>query len=237
MAKRPVIVFGSLAAILVALLVVFGYLRRDPTAGVERATVGNAQSTPATAPAAPAPAGTPLPLSAENVELMFTGSSALGAQPGFFSDLSGVATVSNVGELLALDGEVIMSSVLTNADSLTAKLKSEPGMFEVDKHPTATFASTRIEPLSGAPKATHTVAGDLTVRGVTRPISFPATITRDGAGLTLSSAFSVNRHDFGITYDGGSAFPDIRPDVLINLDIRVPMPARGGAPPSTTRPG
>src|SRR5688500_7753587 len=123
-----------------------------------------------------------------------------------------------------------MDSVLTNADSLTAKLKSEPGMFEVGKYPTSEFVSTAIRPVAtpGAAGDTHEIEGNFTLRGITRSIRFPAKIEVTPAAVTLQSEVSVNRQDFGVSYEGGTACPEIRDLVLINLDIEAP---RTSSPP------
>jgi polyisoprenoid-binding protein YceI len=171
-------------------------------------------------------------VSFESAELMFTGSSALGEQPGFFETVSGEIVLDADRAPKRLSGTVRMDSVLTNADSLTAKLKNEPGMFEVAKYPTAEFVSTALRPASGeaADKgATHEVQGNLTLRGVTKSITFPVTIEVAPESVQLSGEFSVDRQWFGINYDGGAAFPEIRNLVLINLDVEAPRTPRVGA--------
>jgi polyisoprenoid-binding protein YceI len=76
------------------------------------------------------------------------------------------------------------------------------GFFDAQRHPRARFVSTRIEPLD----ATHAlIHGELTLRGVTRPISLDARLNRRGrhpltlrqtAGFSAVTAF--NRSDFGM---------------------------------------
>src|SRR5690606_7152927 len=50
----------------------------------------------------------------DSAELMFTGSSALGEQPGFFERVNGVVYLDADGQPAGLRGEVDMASVLTN---------------------------------------------------------------------------------------------------------------------------
>jgi polyisoprenoid-binding protein YceI len=156
----------------------------------------------------------------ETAELMFTGSSALGEQPGFFEQVSGEVGLAPDETLRSVRATVRMSSVVTNADSLTKKLKEEPGFFEAEKYPTAEFVSTQIRPApEGAVRETHVIVGNLTLRGVTKSVEFPAQVEISADRFLLSAEFSVNRHDFGVSYDGGAAFPEIRELVLINLSI------------------
>ncbi len=172
------------------------------------------------------------PVPFEMADLMFTGSSALGEQPGFFEGVSGVIYLDREGAPSGLRGEVDMGSVMTNSDRLTNNLKTEAGFFQVAQYPTASFISTGIEPTTdpaGAEEATHRVHGHFTLRGVTRSISFPAMIEVTSERVSLESEFSVNRQDFGVSYEGGAAFPDIRDLVLINLSIEATRSSRPAA--------
>jgi len=218
-----------LVAVVVAVILVALYLLRDPYRASEaiQARVGESEAAE-TGEISESDERVPF----ETVELMFTGSSALGEQPGFFEDASGELVLGDDGAPRRLKGTVRMDSVLTNADSLTAKLKNEPGMFEVAKYPTAEFVSTAIRTASGEAAgkgATHEVQGNLTLRGVTKSIAFPVTIEITPAKVLLSGEFSVNRQEFGISYDGGAAFPEIRDLVLINLDVEAARTRRGDA--------
>lgn len=75
--------------------------------------------------------------------------------------------------------------------------------FEVEKHPTLEFRSTSVKPDAGAFKVT----GDLTIRGVTRRITFPATLLgsgRDAYGaekVGFEAEFTINRKDFDLHWN------------------------------------
>src|SRR5690606_4136447 len=112
--------------------------------------------------------------------------------------------------------EIDMGSVQVEPEKLEGHLKS-PDFFDVEKHPKATFESTAVK-AGGAGGATHTVTGNLTLHGVTRSISFPASIQVNGDTITVNAEFAINRKDFGIVYPG---MPDdlIKDDVLIQLKL------------------
>ena len=57
------------------------------------------------------------------------------------------------------------------------------------------------------------------MHGVTKAITFPATINVSGDAATLESNFSINRKDFGINYPGPRDNL-IRDDVVLALHIR-----------------
>ena len=70
--------------------------------------------------------------------------------------------------------------------------------FNVAKYPAISFVSTVI---SGN-KDQYTVTGNLTIKGVTKSVSFPFTTKSDASNLIFSGSFEINRKDFGV---GGSS--------------------------------
>ena len=90
--------------------------------------------------------------------------------------------------------------------------------FASETHPTASFASTGIVAKAGE-GSTHEVTGKLTIKGIEKVVTFPATIALEGGKVKAKAEFSINRKDFKIMYDGK---PDnlIRDDVLLKLDFK-----------------
>lgn len=102
--------------------------------------------------------------------------------------------------------------------------------FDAAKYPEMTFKSTRIERKG---KDSYVLYGDLTLKGVTKPVSLPFTITgaiKDQRGNTrfgISAQTKINRRDYGITYgstmtNGGL---DIGNEVNIDLQLEAVKPA------------
>ena len=108
-------------------------------------------------------------------------------------------------------------SLTTDTPDLTKHLKTAD-FFDVAKYPEATFVSTAIKP-GGENGATHTVTGNLTLHGVTKAVTFPATINVTPEAATVESSFSINRKDFGINY-AGAADNLIRDNVVLTLHVR-----------------
>lgn len=71
----------------------------------------------------------------------------------------------------------------------------------------------------GEKGATHTVTGNLTIKGITKSVTFPATSNVAGDNASLDAEFAINRRDFSLNYAG---MPNdlIRDDVLIKLAIK-----------------
>jgi len=164
----------------------------------------NRATTPAgaAAPAAVAVEGGEAILSQENSKIEFVGVHLPPKQPdprtGGFEKLSGKAKVNTAGKALeSLNVEIDATSLWTEIGGrLTEHLKS-PDFLEVREFPAIRFESTKIEPGQGQCQIT----GRLTMHGVTREISLPATVQIGAGSLTLRSEFSVDRLDYGIKYD------------------------------------
>jgi polyisoprenoid-binding protein YceI len=92
-----------------------------------------------------------------------------------------------------------------------------PDFFDVAKIPEASFVSTAIK-AGGEKGASHTVTGNLTMHGVTKSITFPATINVTPDAATVDATFSISRKEFGITYPGPSDNA-IRDNVVLTLKI------------------
>ena len=87
---------------------------------------------------------------------------------GSFSGVSGVATVAEVPEESTLEVEIDASTIDTKDPNRDAHLRSND-FFGVEDHPTISFRTTAVRPGDGANE--WKVDGDLTIRGVTRPVT------------------------------------------------------------------
>jgi polyisoprenoid-binding protein YceI len=93
--------------------------------------------------------------------------------------------------------------------------------FSVDKYPTATFKVTKValyKPREGE-NYTHKVTGDLTIKGISNEISFPAIIEATDDMLTAEAAFTIDRTEWNIQFRSGSYFENLG-DKLIYDDIK-----------------
>lgn len=78
---------------------------------------------------------------------------------------------------------------------------SSPDFFNVDSFPTATFAITEVTALENdANGNTHTIAGNLTLKGVERKISFPAKVNITEEGLTATASTEINRLEWNVMW-------------------------------------
>jgi polyisoprenoid-binding protein YceI len=202
---------GLVTLILSALLLVAGC--GNPATNKSQAVTGEAQTAPS---AQPAGAQTYV-ITPENSKIEFVGSKVTGSHYGSFQKFAG--EVHYTGDVNASHVTITIQADSLNTDTpdLTKHLKTAD-FFDVAKYPEAKFESTAIK-AGGDKGASHTVTGNLTLHGVTKSISFPATIAAAPDAVTVDSTFAVNRKDFGINY-AGAADNLIRDDVVLTLKIR-----------------
>jgi polyisoprenoid-binding protein YceI len=123
----------------------------------------------------------------------------------------------------AFELEVDAQAVATGHAPQEDFIRSEPWL-DAENHPTITFRSTAIESRGGDRLA---LRGELTFRGVTRPVEIPVEfhgVHADGWGLRagFTSRFTLHRRDFGITwnrtFDWGTMAGE---DLEVALDIEL----------------
>jgi polyisoprenoid-binding protein YceI len=101
----------------------------------------------------------------------------------------------------ALQVVINSASIKTNNEQRDSDLRSS-NFLEIDKHPTITFATSRLEP---AGQDQYTMTGDLTIKGNTRPVTLKVTRYGEindaqmGHRMAFSAEGQINRKDFGLT--------------------------------------
>ena len=89
--------------------------------------------------------------------------------------------------------------------------------FDVQNHPAITFRSTKV---SQTGPNTFQVAGNLTIRGVSKPQSIILKTTRNGASGDIRGTMTFDRRDFGMN----GSVPLVRiadsVDVIVNLKVK-----------------
>ncbi len=139
--------------------------------------------------------------------------------PGEFDKFSGEITYSPT-DLANSKADITIdaSSIDTHIDKRDTDLKS-PDFFDVAKFPTITFVSTKFTP--------GYITGNLTMKGVTKVITIPVTISgpvktmMGGQAIGITGNTTVNRQDYGINWNktldqGGVAVSD---NVNITISI------------------
>jgi polyisoprenoid-binding protein YceI len=142
----------------------------------------------------------------------WTGKKVLGSHNGEIKLASGTLTTEN--KVPVRGNFIIDMSSLTNKDltdtetkgKLLGHLKSED-FFSVEKFPTAQFTATRIT--AGSANQVN-ITGNLTIKGITNAITFPATYKVNGnTFIAKAENVKVDRTKFNIKYGSKSFFESI----------------------------
>jgi len=121
------------------------------------------------------------------------------------------------GKLVGMDFKIDVDSLESDHPKLTSHLKNEDFLW-VEKHPEATFVSTKVAPGSGDDGLTHTITGDLSIRGKALSITFGAKVDIASKEAKASAEFTINRQDFDVRYPGR---PDnlVQDNVVLTIDL------------------
>lgn len=157
-------------------------------------------------------------VSAEDSSIGWVGAKVTGDHTGGFNEWTGTLTEKG-GEVDKLEFTVATASVFSDTEKLTKHLKSDD-FFDVKNHPESRFVSKKIVAKPGD-ETTHEVTGDLTLRGVTKQLTFPATINVEDDAVRASTEFKFNRFDFGVEYEGKKD-DLIEKEVLMKIDLVAP---------------
>lgn len=149
---------------------------------------------------------------------------------GTFTKLSGSAQYDPASAKNdSVDVTIDTASVDTRVEMRDNDLRSDH-FFDVQKYPTMTFRSTRVES-AGTDKLK--ITGDLTIRGITKPVILavdgPSKPVDDGRGhlhMGVSATGSVNRTDFGMTGYQGMVGNDVQLTIDAELVQATKNPAK-----------
>jgi polyisoprenoid-binding protein YceI len=121
---------------------------------------------------------------------------------------------------------VDLSTINTGQEQRDAHIRSAD-FFEVEKYPTMTFASTGIK----EGEEGFVLEGDLTIKGVTRPVAFNLEVSGfgpDAYGGTragFSATTVINRTDYGVSFNG--PIPGVPGGVAVSENVTINLEIEG----------
>lgn len=193
---------------------------QDVTKDKVAATVSEPAVAPAMVPPTPvlgvpadAPPGLPFDIAASSLKVK--GAKVTKSHDVVFSDFSG-SYVLQGEEVRSIRVAVKTAALSTDSEKLASHLRSDD-FLNSEVIPEATF-SGEISAGGLEGKGTHTVKGKMSLHGIEKELSFPATIEVTATEIKGQAEFSINRHDFGIAYPGK---PDdlIQDGVVFNVSL------------------
>lgn len=140
---------------------------------------------------------------------------------------NGVVTLQN-GSLVVADGKISGGSFVVNMNSiecldltgewnqkLVGHLKSDD-FFSVANNPESKFEITKVVEKDG----NTTIEGNLTIKGITKPISFPASVSKKGNVIVAIATIKIDRTKYDIKY-GSKSFIEGIGDKAIDDDFEL----------------
>lgn len=129
---------------------------------------------------------------------------------GMFGEMTGTLVLDPARPAAArLEVQIPLSGLTVTSEGFGRHLRT-PDMFDAAKFPTARFVSTSVRPQG----TRAVITGDLTLHGVTKPVTLQAALTGAGANprggaqtVGFSATTTLKRSDFGLGY-GAPAVSD-----------------------------
>jgi polyisoprenoid-binding protein YceI len=142
---------------------------------------------------------------------------------GRFKDFSGRIEVGETPETSSVEVEIDAASIDTGVEQRDQHLRSGD-FLDTHNHPKITFKSTKVERVSDTELK---VTGDLSIRGITKPITLDAAFEGSGVNpwgapvLSFSASGDFAREDWGITWNQALETGGVLVSKVFALNIEV----------------
>ncbi|MBC7794753.1 MAG: YceI family protein [Clostridia bacterium] len=126
---------------------------------------------------------------------------------GLFTDISGTLNVDPANPAASSIDVIIKADSITTHDEKRDQHLKGPDFFNTKQFPTITFKSKSVTKVDDK---NATVAGDLTLHGVTKPVTAKVAYLGSGklpngtANIGYEATLSIKRSDFGMAYMVGA---------------------------------
>ncbi len=187
---------------------------------------------------------------AASSSVSWIGSKPVGKHNGSIPVRNGSIKVENgdiVGGSVIIDVAGIQNDDLADDSTMQAKLVGHlksPDFFAADEFPTAEFVVTSVEPYTTAEAVedkeeiefeykpasasehmiaspTHKITGNLTMRGTTLSVSFPANVSMENGTIRAQAKFNIDRTRWGLKYGEEATITEKAKDKFIYNTVNV----------------
>lgn len=124
------------------------------------------------------------------------------------------------GGAVEVDMNTIEDEKHGSDNDLVEHLKS-PDFFEVKKFPIAAFAITKVASADGGNIG---VTGNLTIKGITHEVTFPAKIEVKDGVVSANGKVTIDRAKWDVRYGSGKFFDNLADEAIsddIELDMKI----------------
>ena len=133
------------------------------------------------------------------------------------------------GGEMVIDMTQIVCLDITDKDKnayLVGHLKNED-FFNVTEHPTATIKISSFAKSADPSKGTHLVKGTLTIKGITKPVEFYATVKSTGGKYNATAEITIDRSQYDVRYGSNSFFDNLGDKAIKNeIEFRVNLSSK-----------
>ncbi len=118
------------------------------------------------------------------------------------------------------------TSISTGQEQRDAHIRSAD-FFHIEEYPTFTFTSTGLKPNGDD----FLLDGDMTIRGATKPVTFKLELggfgpdAFGGTRAGFSATTEINRHDFGVSFNG--PIPGVPGGVIVSDKVTIHLEIEG----------
>ena len=192
--------------------------------------------------------GTTLTLDPAASEVAWTGYKPTGQHHGIVPATNGTLTVNGTDvtagsftfDITGLEIHDMEAGTEMHGKLLTHLHSAD--FFDAETHPTATFEITAVEPFSAGDVVTdknefesentpqanseltpenpnYWISGNLTMRGTTKNIKFPAAISVADGAVTAKAGFNIDRTDWGLAYGDEASVTDKAKDKFVYNNV------------------
>jgi len=150
----------------------------------------------------------------ENSIVNWTGRRIASSHSGTVKIKSGKINIVENNNLENSSIIIDMSSIKDNdgSERLEQHLKSED-FFAVNNYPEAQIVIKEIEDISGN---NYHITSDLTIKGITKEITFPAKVSISHGNLEAEASFEIDRSEFEVRYGSNTFFSDLGDKAIKN---------------------
>ncbi|MBL3655684.1 YceI family protein [Fulvivirga sediminis] len=200
-------------------------------------------------------------VNADESTVTWIGSKPTGKHDGTIPISQGSIAVNGdeiVGGTITLDIANIKNTDIADDDEMRGKLEGHlksADFFDAENHPTAEFVITSVEPYTAGDSVevkeefdseykpasadefmvespSHKITGNLTMRGKTLSISFPAVVKVAESGLSAKAKFNIDRTLWGLTYSAEADAVDKAKDKFIYDTVNVGFDIKASEAPA-----
>ena len=167
-----------------------------------------------------------LSVDVSNSQIVWKGYKVTGEHTGSVRIKSGDLTIENgtlTGGSFVIDMKSISCTDLEGEwrDKLVGHLNSED-FFNTSAFPTATLKIARVIPQDT--KGNYKVQGNLTIKGITKPVKFFARLEQKGTSTLATASIKVDRSEYDVRYGSGSYFDDLGDKTIYDeFDLNVSL--------------